>query len=292
MHGILLLDKPSGMSSHDVVARVRKVLGTREVGHGGTLDPNATGLLVVAVGQATRWLPWLLDGKRYAATLRLGLATDSEDIWGAERARDELPPPAPEAFRAALESLENLREQVPPMVSAVRKEGRRLYELARAGLEVERAARPVRIHAVRVVAIRGQEADFEVDCSAGTYVRTLCVEVGRRLGRPACLTALRRLGHGAFGLEQALPEARWTRESFLSALLQADAALAHLPAHALDAEQAEAVRHGRAIRPARRPAPGAWRLQRGGQLLALAESVDGLLRPRRVFNAAEGRLEA
>jgi tRNA pseudouridine55 synthase len=288
MDGILLLDKPAGMTSHDVVARVRKALGTREVGHAGTLDPNATGLLVVAVGHATRWLPYLPGGKTYRATLRLGVATDTEDIWGAETGRDALPAPAEAELRRALESLTDLREQVPPMVSALKQDGRRLYELAREGVSVERAARPVEIGAVRVLAVRGQEADFEVDCSAGTYVRTLCVEAGRRFGRPACLAALRRLRHGDFRLEQALAEDRWTGESLASAALKAGAALAHLPYHELDAAQAEDIRHGRAVKPAKAPSPGPWRLNLGGRLLALAEAdaEAGLLRPRRVFETA------
>jgi tRNA pseudouridine55 synthase len=214
MTGILLLDKPAGMTSHDVVAKVRKVLATREVGHAGTLDPQATGLLVLAVGGATRWLPWLLASKTYRTSLRLGLATDTEDVWGVPIAQDEAPAPGEAAWRGALEGLTRLTEQVPPMVSALKVGGRRLYELAREGRSVERAPRPVSITAVRVLAVRGQEADLDVDCGPGTYVRSLCVEAGRRLGRPACMTSLRRLRSGAFDVEQALPPERWAADGF------------------------------------------------------------------------------
>jgi tRNA pseudouridine55 synthase len=286
MNGILLLDKPQGMTSHDVVARVRKALGTREAGHGGTLDPNASGLLTVAVGHATRWLPYLPGDKRYAATLRLGIATATEDIWGEVLERDGRPAPPQGDLKAALESLVDLREQVPPMVSALKQDGRRLYELAREGQVVERAARPVEIKAVHVDALRGLEADFSVDCGAGTYVRTLCVEAGRRLGRPACLSALRRLRHGGLSVERALPEARWTREALEGALLGADEALAHLPVHACSDAEAADLGFGRALKLSQRPQAGPWRLNHQGRLLALAEASTEepwRLQPRRVF---------
>jgi tRNA pseudouridine55 synthase len=284
MTGILLLDKPMGMTSHDVVAQVRKALGTREVGHAGTLDPNATGLLVLAIGGATRWLNHLPGGKTYRATLRLGLATDTEDLWGAPTAQDDAPPPAEDALRAALEGLTGLTQQVPPMVSALKHEGRRLYQLAREGKQVERLPRPVSISAVRVLAQRGPEADFEVDCGPGTYVRSLCVEAGRRLGRPACLSALRRLRSGAFDVEQALAKADWTAEALGGALLGADAALAHLPAKDLSGAEAADVGFGRSV-AAPAGAAGTWRLNAGGRLLALAEAAAGRLQPKRVFHA-------
>lgn len=281
MNGLLLLDKPAGLTSHDVVARVRRALGVREVGHAGTLDPQASGLLVLAVGRATRWLDQLPGDKRYRATLRLGLATDSEDIWGTERGRRDDPPPDPAAVRAALLGLKDLREQVPPMVSALKRGGQRLYELARLGLEVERAPRPVRILDVAVLDVRGHDADFEVACGAGTYVRTLCVEAGRRLGWPACLAALRRTHSGSFSVEAALPESGWTREALERALLGPDKALAHLPSRELAEAEAEEIRHGRSLDAP--DAEGTWRLNHLGALLALAEAQNGRLQPRKVF---------
>lgn len=286
MDGILLLDKPAGLTSHDVVGRVRRALGTRDVGHGGTLDPNATGLLLVAVGRAPRWLPYLPDGKRYRATLRLGLATGTEDIWGEPGERDDAPPPGDAGFRSAIESLTDLAEQVPPMVSALKQGGQRLYRLAREGKTVERKPRPVSISRVQVLALRGDEADFDVDCSAGTYVRTLCVEVGRRLGRPACLAALRRLGHGPFSVDEALPADAWTAEGLRGALIGAERALAHLPGRELSAEEAAAIAQGKALSLESAPQPGAWRLNYHGGLWALADApAEGpwRLQPKRVF---------
>jgi len=286
MEGILLVDKPAGPTSHDVVARLRRVLGTREMGHAGTLDPQATGLLVLAVGRATRWLPYLPTAKSYRATLRLGLSTDTEDIWGAALPPDDGPAPLPDAaaVRRALEGLTRLKTQVPPMVSAVKRDGRRLYELAREGLSVERAGRPVRVDAVRVLAVRGADADFEVDCGPGTYVRTLCVEAGRSLGQQACMAALRRLACGGFTLERALPEERWTPEALAAGLLGSASALGHLPERALDAAEAEAVGHGRPVGIGGAALAATWRLTREGRLLAFAqEGPDGSLRPTRVF---------
>ena len=282
--GVLLLDKPAGMTSHDVVARVRQAFGIREVGHAGTLDPNATGLLVLAVGAATRWLALLPGDKAYRATLRLGLATDSEDVWGAPTARDDAPAPEAADLRAALEGLTALRSQVPPMVSALKQGGRRLYQLAREGRTVERPPRPVSITAVRVLALRGLEADFEVDCGPGTYVRSLCVEVGRRLGRPACMAALRRLGSGPFRVEAALASDRWDARHLGAALLGADAALGHLPAKDLSDDEAADVGFGRSV-AAPRGAAGTWRLNAAGRLLALADAEPGgWLHPKRVFH--------
>ncbi|MGH7441449.1 MAG: tRNA pseudouridine(55) synthase TruB [bacterium] len=283
MDGLLLLDKPAGLNSRAVVNAAQRALGRCDLGHAGTLDPQATGLLVLALGSATRWLPYLPGDKTYRATVRLGLATDTEDVWGKETARTEGPVPEPAAFRAALESLTDLREQVVPMVSAVKREGRRLYELAREGVTVERAPRPVRILELRVLDLRGLEADFEVVCGAGTYVRSLCVEAGRRLGLPACMAALRRLGHGGFSVDQALPSEAWSRETLEAALLPADRALTHLPERRLDLAEADDVRHGRPVRQLGLEA-GFWRLTLEGRLLALAEAVPALgLRPKRVF---------
>jgi tRNA pseudouridine55 synthase len=283
MDGVILVDKPAGPTSRAVVDILRRTLATRDVGHGGTLDPQATGLLVLALGSATRWLPYLPGGKSYRATVRLGLATDTEDVWGKTTQSVEAPPPDLQAFKAALESLVDLREQTVPMVSAVKHEGRRLYELAREGISVERAPRPVQVNAVRVLEVRGLEADFEVDCGPGTYVRTLCVEAGRRLGLPACMSALRRQGGGGFTLRGALPPERWTLADLSAALLDSGAALAHLPERVLSGEEADAIRHGRAL--VGEAAPGTWRLTLGGRLVALAEAASGGLRPKRVFAA-------
>ncbi len=284
MQGLLLVDKPAGPSSRGVVDAVGRVLGRRDLGHAGTLDPGASGLLVLAVGHATRWLPYLPDAKRYRATVRLGLATDSEDVWGAPV--EVLPagfrPPDPAAFAAALKALEGIDRQVVPMVSAVKVGGRRLYQMAREGVIVERPERPVRVDAVRVIEVRGPDAVFEVDCGPGTYVRSLCVEVGRRLGLPACMAELRRLAAGGFSVEAALPPERWTAEALAAALVGPERALAHLPLRELDADEARDVRHGRPV-PGGAGDGGTWRLNAEGRLLALALDGPQGLRPKRVF---------
>jgi tRNA pseudouridine55 synthase len=289
MTGLLLVDKPAGWTSHDVVAKLRGVLQTREIGHAGTLDPQATGLLVIAVGGATRWLNYLPGDKSYTATLKLGVETDTEDIWGQVLKQQDAGGVTEKALREALQSLTQLTEQTPPMVSALKVDGRKLYELAREGVVVERKARPVRIDTVRVLALRPGEADFEVDCGPGTYVRTLCSEVGRNLGVGACMSALRRTRSGRFQVADAASEDHWTREGLQARLLDASQALQHLPGLDLDEAQAAEIGFGRSVALPADSRPGTWRLNHGGRLLALAEaSQQGtafVAAPKRVFNA-------
>ncbi len=205
MDGVLVVDKPRGPTSHDVVDRVRRALRTRRVGHTGTLDPFATGVLPVCVGRATRLARFLSGGdKEYAATVRLGFATTTDDLTG-----EPLGPPAPveidpAALDHALEALVGSFDQVPPAFSAKRVGGRRLYELARRGESVPRAASRVAVHAVRLLAREGETLEIAVCCSAGTYVRALARDLGERLGTGAHLTALRRTRSGTFDLSQAV----------------------------------------------------------------------------------------
>jgi tRNA pseudouridine55 synthase len=286
--GLLLIDKPANWTSHDVVAKLRGVLNTREVGHAGTLDPQATGLLVLAIGGATRWLNYLPGDKTYRATVRFGVETDTEDIWGKVLQEQDASKLDEKSIRETLLGLTKLKEQTPPMVSALKKDGRRLYDLAREGQVVEREARPVQIDAIRVIAVRPGEADFEVDCGAGTYVRTLCAEAGKQLGVGACMAALQRTRSGRFQLSDAAPEAQWTLEHLMPRLLDAGQALANLQGLDLDDAQAEDILHGRSV-TVDRGGEGTWRLNHGGRLLALAEltgqGTDWKAAPKRVFNA-------
>ena len=289
--GILLIDKPAGMTSHDVVARLRRELGRKDLGHAGTLDPQATGLLVVALGAATKWLPYLPSDKLYSAALHLGLETDSEDIWGKELRRSDASALDEARVRQALESLKGLSEQVPPMVSALKRGGRPLYELAREGVEVERPPRPIEIHALKVTAVRLPEADFEVHCGGGTYVRSLCAEAGRRLSVGACLSRLRRLACGGFKVDQALDQALWTKDALLGALLGPEQALANLGRRELTQAQAADVSHGRAVALEQGEEGQVLRLHGpDGSLAALAVAglKEGrwLAQPERVFSAA------
>jgi tRNA pseudouridine55 synthase len=202
--GILLLDKPSGLTSHDVVKRVRRATQIRQVGHAGTLDPLATGVLVVCLGQATRISEYLLGhDKAYHATIRLGLETNTYDAGGEVVAvRDVNVDRA--AVERALAQFAGEIEQVPPMYSAIKRDGRKLYELARQGIEIEREARPVAIRSIELRDYRPPDATVDVRCSAGTYIRSLAHDVGAVLGTGGHLTQLTRTAAGPFTIDQAL----------------------------------------------------------------------------------------
>jgi len=206
--GIAVIDKPATWTSHDVVARARGVLGTRKVGHSGTLDPDATGVLVLGVGRATRLLRFLaVLPKSYEAEIVLGTETDTLDSAGRVTALHEMDGVTEAQARLAAASLTGDILQVPPMVSAVKVGGRRLHQLAREGVEVEREARPVTVHRFEVASVPGCEGvlNAEVDCSSGTYVRVLASDLGRSLGGGAHLRNLRRVAVGGFTLAQAHP---------------------------------------------------------------------------------------
>ena len=287
MDGILNLDKPAGMTSHDVVARVRRTLGTRRVGHAGTLDPDAVGVLVVAIGQATRILSYLpAEPKEYVARLVLGVATDTEDAGGRVVAERDASPVTEEALGAALERFVGEIDQVPPMVSAVHHQGRRLYELARQGMTVERTARRVRVHSLALsdfVPGPRAEATLRIVCGGGTYVRTLCADIGSRLGVGGHMKSLVREAVGIFRREDALPLSRLAEE-WPARVLPMESAL-RLPVRAVSDEEAARLLRGQAI-----PATGVcdsdtYALTHLGRLRALARDVGGggVLQPFKVF---------
>jgi len=199
MNGLLIIDKPKGLTSHDVVRRVRRQLRMRRVGHTGTLDPMATGVLPVAVGEATRLVEFLMDGeKTYRATLKLGEITDTQDAEGQVLEHRSVAGVSAADVETAVRSFEGEIWQVPPMYSALKKDGVPLYRLAREGVEVPREARQIYIRRLQVLAIDLPQVTFEVDCSKGTYVRTLCHDLGLALGTGAHLVALRRTRTGSF----------------------------------------------------------------------------------------------
>jgi len=203
--GLLLVDKGGGLTSHDVVAHVRQTLNEKRVGHAGTLDPMATGLLVLGVGPSTRLLRFAQgEVKRYRGRVALGVATDSLDAQGAVTERRAVPDISADQLRAAVDALSGRQLQVPPMVSALKVGGRRLHELARAGVEVERDAREVTISEFSVVAGEDRTAlDFEVECSVGTYVRVLLSDLAASLGTVGHLTSLRRISSGDHHVDEA-----------------------------------------------------------------------------------------
>lgn len=204
--GLVLIDKSPGWTSHDVVAKLRGVLGTRKIGHAGTLDPDATGLLVIGVGRATRLLRFATAlSKTYEAHIALGVETTTLDASGEVVATHDMSGVTPEAVQEAAAQLTGDILQVPPMVSAIKIEGQRLYELARAGVEVERQARPVTVSRFDVWPLAGQDQVYyaEIDCSSGTYIRTLAADLGHLLGGGAHLQWLRRSAIGTYNVDQA-----------------------------------------------------------------------------------------
>lgn len=277
VHGLLVVDKPPGVTSHDVVGMVRRRLGERRVGHAGTLDPSATGVLVVAVGNVTRLLRFVGDGtKRYTGEVVLGTETDSLDADGevvAEHDMEEIPIGVVQAVVA--EHLVGDILQVPPMVSALKVGGRRLHELAREGVEVERAPRPVTVDEFviveSIVVERRQVLRIAVTCSAGTYVRTLAADLGRLLGGGAHLRNLRRTGVGPFTIDEAAPPDE-------AVLLPPAAAVRALERIEVDAEMAAAIATGRVL--AAPPGPGPWAFVDGaGGVLAVYEPFRGRAKP-------------
>jgi len=279
--GLVVIDKPAGMTSHDVVARVRRTLGTRKVGHAGTLDPMATGVLVLGVERATRLLGHLmLTEKTYSAVVRLGATTTTDDAEGEVTATVSAAAVTEGDVRSALTAFEGQIQQVPSTVSAIKVGGKRAYALARAGEEVELEPRSVTIHALEAGGFRheGDHLDLEirVRCSSGTYIRAIARDLGAALGVGGHLTALRRHSVGPFTLEGAN-----TDLDHLFVMSLADAARASFPSYDLDAEQAQAVRYGRAL-PLVLPELTAV-FAPDGEFLALYRPEGGRARPAAVF---------
>ncbi len=291
--GLVVVDKPAGCTSHDVVGRMRRIYGQRRVGHAGTLDPDATGVLLVGLGRATRLLRFLQETtKSYRGTVVFGVATDTLDASGAVLDRVEMPLTR-EQVEAAAAHFVGETEQVPPMVSAIKVGGRRLHELARRGEEVERAPRRVRIDRLTVEAFTDgsyPEATVVVDCSSGTYVRSLAADLGVALGGCAHLRDLRRTRVGAFGLDDARPLDRIEAEP-LTAVLSPAAAMRGLEPVTVGEEEARAIGHGAVFAAGGLPivgdAPGPFAvLDAGGALLAVYERRGAALRPAVVIAAA------
>ena len=289
MDGVLVIDKPKGPTSFDVVRRVRSLLRIKKVGHTGTLDPMATGVLPLCLGEATKIAGHILEGdKSYEATVRLGAETDTQDAEGKVTAEAPVPPLSRELLAPALARFRGSFDQVPPMYSAVKVDGKRLYELARAGEEVERAARRVTVYELTLRDFSASELKLSVRSSKGFFVRTLAFDLGRALGCGAHLTALRRVQSGPFTLVHALPLAQLeglSQDALAARLVPMEQALVELPALAVSASEAVKVRHGLPLELAEgRAAPGRLRVMSPeGRLLAVAEAVAGRLRYLRVM---------
>lgn len=267
-HGLCIVDKPAGVTSHDVVGMLRKRFGERQVGHGGTLDPDATGVLVVAVGMSTKLLRFVeKTTKRYVGEVVLGTETSTLDAAGDVTATHDMSEVTIADARAAVANhLVGDIEQIPPMVSAIKIQGRRLHELARAGIEVDRPPRPATIHSFDVVGEPEPGVlSIDVVCSAGTYVRTLAADLGHLLGGGAHLRSLRRLAVGEFTIDEAAPPDSCE-------LLPVDAAVRGLDAVTADANLAGLVANGRVLpRPIDR-GDGPWAVFGPDGLIAVYEA--------------------
>ncbi|MEN6560630.1 MAG: tRNA pseudouridine(55) synthase TruB [Acidobacteriota bacterium] len=289
--GLLVIDKPAGPTSHDVVRRVRRVLGTRRAGHGGTLDPDATGVLLVASGQATRFFPFLSrERKVYEGRIRLGFATDTYDASGRPASPEASALPGRDEVAAAMAGFVGEILQTPPRFSAKKLNGQPVYKLARAGREFTLAPVPVTVVRFDMTGYRPPDLDFETECSAGTYVRSLAHDLGERLGCGAHLAALRRTRVGPYGLGQAVAldafEDAGARGEAERLLIPLERLLPDVPAVAVRPEAEAFVRNGRPLGPSDLAAPlpdlaavtaaGLARLiARDGRLLALARPVPG-----------------
>ncbi len=299
MDGILLLDKPAGMSSNAALQRVRRLLGGCKAGHAGSLDPLATGMLPICLGEATKIAGEILSSrKHYRFTIALGTRTATGDREGPVIEHAPVPPRWREGLETALSGFLGRRSQVPPMYSALKRDGRPLYELARAGVTVERAPREVEIFELAPVSQTSEAVELDVLCSKGTYVRTLAEDIARALGTCGHVAALRRSWVEPFEREpmQTLEAVTRACEAEAAAahvtargleLLPADRPLEHLPPVSLEAWQADRIGHGQEIVLVRSPAPGRVRLYDAAQrFLGLGESDGrGKVRPRRLFQA-------
>jgi len=292
--GVVVVDKPAGWTSHDVVGRVRRLAGTKKVGHAGTLDPMATGVLVLGVNRATRLLTYLVGSdKEYAATIRLGQDTVTDDAEGEVTSAPGAAAVDDGALRAAVAGLTGAIAQVPSAVSAIKVDGKRSYARVRAGEDVALPARPVVVHRFDVLALRGATAadgtpvtdvDVVVDCSSGTYVRALARDLGAALGTGGHLTALRRTRVGPFTLDDAA-----TLEDLGASFRLLDLATVArrcFPVRDLDDAEAAAVRYGRAIAVGGVGAEPVAALAPDGRLVALLAERDGRARPVLVLDPA------
>lgn len=297
--GVLIAHKEAGWTSHDVVAKLRRLLGESKVGHAGTLDPSATGVLPILVGRATRIAEYLIDwDKEYRAILRIGETTDTQDASGQVLTKTDPCRVNEAAIHAVVAKFRGLQRQLPPMYSAVKIGGQPLYKAARAGKTIDRVERSVTIHELEVLNIEGCDVTLRVVCSKGTYVRTLCADIGQALGVGGHLYALERRRVGPLSIDEALTidqiASHLAMDTLRSRFLSLDQLLSQLPAVVVNAEQAQRVVHGNSISPAgigelpALPHPMSVRLKNEeGQLLAIGTHDTpgmGLIKIRKVFS--------
>ena len=258
LSGVMILDKPANMSSAQALSKVKRLLGARKAGHAGTLDPFATGVLICCINQATRLARFFLHGeKTYEAVLHLGIETDTQDATGQVIRRQEPPATSPEHLMEIIGGFQGEQMQLPPVYAALKHEGTPLYRLARQGKPVQKPARPITVKAIEVTKIAVPEVHFTVTCSSGTYVRTLCADMGQAVGCGGHLLRLRRTagsgfsienGHTFKTLEALAPDSRMKRT-----LIAPATAISHMPTFIADADLLSKVAHGRKLDPSHIP---------------------------------------
>ena len=286
MNGIILIDKPQGWTSHDVVGKLRGILHERRIGHSGTLDPLATGLLVVFIGRATRAVEFAeADRKEYVAGLRLGMNTDTQDITGRIISKETDIPDEPEV-RIAIERFRGELEQIPPMYSAVKIGGKKLYELARKGESIERKPRHITIFGLEITGRSDNDYILDVVCSKGTYIRTLCHDIGAALGCGGCMSSLRRTKSGVFSVDNAYTIAEIQeaadRGEEEKLLLPIDTLFAGYPKLSVDADSEKKLKNGCIINTY--SPDGRFRVySEDGEFLLLGDVKDGVMKTVKNF---------
>jgi tRNA pseudouridine55 synthase len=290
VHGIVLLDKRPGVSSNRALQEVRRLLNANKAGHTGSLDPLATGLLPLCFGEATKASAWMLDDdKRYRVVIQLGVMTDTGDAEGVVVETKPVPDLSVGQVQACLKTFMGEIEQVPPMYSALKHNGKKLYELAREGKTVERKARHICIFDLKILDFFKDQLTLEVSCSKGTYIRSLAEDIGHALGCGGTVTALRRLGAGQFSIEDARTIehlAAMSEHDLAQCLINVDKPLEALPAVQLSSEQAVLVKYGQSINfPVSPAVQGIVRMYREAEFLGLGEMLmDGKIAPKKLFN--------
>lgn len=284
MNGILVIDKEQGWTAQDVVSKLRGITGERRIGHTGTLDPMATGVLPIVIGKATRASDFLMaDDKEYLCEITFGQATDTEDIWGNVIATTDLIP-TKESFRRALLSFEGPALQTPPMYSAIKMGGKKLYELARAGKTVERPQREVVFHELELIEFSNDHARFRAKVSKGTYIRTLCKDLGEEVHSMAVMSALRRIRSGSFSIGDAITIGEFeslSRDDQLKRLIPMDQAL-NMPSLILDIKESERVLLGQRI-PTDARFQDWVKVYGDSTFLGLGKITDGVLHVKKVL---------
>lgn len=288
LHGIALLDKRLGVSSNRALQEVKRLFNANKAGHTGSLDPLASGLLPICFGEATKVSSFMLaDDKRYQVIIQLGIVTDTGDAEGSIIASKPLPVLTPQDIEKCLIDFTGPIDQVPPMYSALKHEGKKLYELARQGKTIERKARQITIYGVHLISFDGAFLELDVHCSKGTYIRTLAEDIGGYFGCGGSVKELRRTGSGCFSIQQAFTYEQFqemTPEQLERSLKAVDLPLQELPVIYLSQEQAQSVRQGQRLRLSE-PLHGVVRMYHGQDFLGLGEMLmDGRLAPKKLFN--------